>query len=118
MSVAFFHDNKWVQLPINNAILVGSIDVTTKTASSSFTLGDDDYVVFCDAKDANITVTLPVSTSIGGRMYHIKKIDSSGHVVTVDGNSSEKIDGGLTARITRQYGSIKIVTDGARWYVL
>jgi hypothetical protein len=53
-----------------------------------------------------------------GRVYNIKKIDSSPNIVTVDGDGSETIDDGTTAALTVQYEAITIISDGAEWWIL
>jgi len=90
-------------------------DIISITAS--ITLSDEE-MVFCDATSGNITVTLPVATLNTGRMYRIKKTDSSGNTVTVDGNSSETIDGGTTATISNQFEAITIMCDGSNWHII
>ena len=66
----------------------------------------------------NITITLPAVSGCSGRIYHIKKIDSSAYTVTIDANSSETIDGALTQTLTTQYESITIQNNGSAWYII
>ena len=87
----------------------------TVTAASD-TLDDTNYVVLCDCTSNDITINLP--TSVDGRMYYIKKTDSSVNTVTVDGNSTETIDGDETKVITMQYDAILVVGDGSNWYII
>ena len=94
-----------------------SIHVSVISKTSAYTAALD-HVILCDASGAAFTVTLPAASGISGRVYHIKKTDSSNNAVTVDGNSSETIDGGTTATLTVQYESIMIVCDGAAWHII
>jgi hypothetical protein len=86
--------------------------------SSGYTATANDYAIMCDASGGGFTITLPAAASHTGRVYHIKKIDSSGNIVTVDGNSSETIDDATTAVLTTQYEAITIQCDGDEWFIL
>ena len=88
------------------------------TKTSNYTATVEDYTIICNASGGAFTITLPVVASHTGRIYHIKKIDSSANIVTVDGNASETIDDGLTAVLTVQYESITIQSDGSEWWIL
>ncbi|MBN4066007.1 hypothetical protein JYT51_01585 [Candidatus Amoebophilus asiaticus] len=71
-----------------------ALPLTSKTAN--YTVTASDYTILGDASSGNITITLPASSGITGRIYVIKKTDSSGNTVTLDGNASETIDGSTT----------------------
>ena len=86
--------------------------------SSATTLSETHHVVLCNASGGAFTVTLPASSGVLGRIYHIKKTDSSANAVTVDGNSSETIDGGTTATISTEFESIMIICDGSNWHII
>lgn len=90
--------------------------VVTKTANYT---AADECVILCDATSASFTITLPAAAGVTGRVYHIKKIAGSDmKVITVDGNSSETIDGQTTQTISSLYDSLMIVCDGSNWYIL
>jgi hypothetical protein len=86
--------------------------------TSAITLNDTHFIITCDASSAAFTVTLPAASKFTGRVYHIKKTDSSGNAVTVDGNMSETIDGDTTKVIATQYDSMMIVSNGSNWYII
>lgn len=88
------------------------------SVSSNTTLDGTYYVVLCNASSAAFTITLPASSSNGGKIYNIKKTDSSGNAVTIDGNASETIDGDATKTLNLQYESITIICDGSNWHIL
>ena len=91
---------------------------TLEEIDSATTLSALHYLVMVDASGGSITVTLPASASHSKRMYTIKKIDSSGHTVTIDGNGIETIDGELTIALGLQYSYITIVCDGTEWFII
>jgi hypothetical protein len=94
-------------LPIN-----GTAKTTTYTATIS------DSTIQCDATSGAFTVNLPTASGIPGRLYTIKKIDSSANAITVDGNGSETIDGATTKSLAAQWDWITVQSDGTNWKTL
>lgn len=90
--------------------------VRTITATSSVAVGD--YAIFADATSGAITVNLPAVAASSGRQLEVKKVDASGNAVTLDGNSSETIDGATTLAIATQYQSYTVHCDGTAWWVI
>ncbi len=86
--------------------------------SGAYTITAADGLVVADASGGAFTVTLPAAADFTGRVYRIKKIDSSANAVTIDGNGSETIDGATTAVLSTQYEAITVVSDGTEWWVL
>lgn len=89
-----------------------TVILTTHTAAI-----EDAVLVDDDTAGGAVTVNLPLAAANGGKLYHIKKLGTTGSV-TVDGNGSETIDGSLTFTLTAQYQAITIVTDGSNWHIL
>lgn len=85
---------------------------------SSQTLSGSNCLVLVDCSNGSIIITLPASSSHTQRIYTIKKIDSSLNHVTIDANSTEKIDGELTISLTLQYEYVTIVCDGTEWFII
>jgi len=91
--------------------------VKTTTISETLTAAFD--VVLVDASSGAITITLPSISSRKFKQYDIAKIDDSENSVTIDADSAETIDGGLTAVLFSQWESITIVNDGlSNWKIL
>lgn len=110
-AVPEFYDNEGgVRTKVN---LVTS-NITTKTGA--YTLTAADGIVLCDASGGVFTITLPPASS--NIMYSIKKIDSSGNIVTIDADGSETIDGDLTVSLDAEGESITLVTDGSNWFII
>lgn len=87
-------------------------------------VGDSPYtaalfpVILANATGGNIAVNLPAAATVNNRIYHIKKTDSSANTVTIDGASSETIDGETTIVIATQYASVMIICDGTGWHII
>jgi len=88
--------------------------VTAKSADA--TLAADESIIPVDASGANRTMTLPAAASSTNKIYIISKTDSSTNTVTIDGASSETINGALTFVLTQQYQSVMIWCNGSAWF--
>jgi len=95
-----------------------AVDMGIVAKTSAYSATNSDHVITCDASGGAFTVTLPDTNGRTGRVYHIKKTDSSGNAVTVDGDGSQTIDGSTTKAISVQYDSIMIVSDGSNWHII
>ena len=84
----------------------------------SSTLTGYQTLIMVNASSGGITITLPAAASHTDRVYIIKKIDSSGNVVTIDANGSETIDGETKIELTLQYQYVTIVCDGDEWFII
>ncbi|MFH0948081.1 MAG: hypothetical protein V1833_03685, partial [Elusimicrobiota bacterium] len=102
-------------VPNSKFQVAGSFALPVVTKTAIYTANGTDYTILCDATAAAFTVNLPTAVGITGRIYTIKKIDSSVNAVTVDGAGTETIDGTTTASLSAQWGRIIIQSDGANW---
>lgn len=92
-----------------------TVSVSSSPYTATPTSGHTVYKVDCTS--GAITFNLPTAVGNTAR-FDIKKIDSSANAVTIDGNSTETIDGGTTAVINRQYTSLTLVSDDSNWQVI
>lgn len=88
------------------------------TKVGAYTATDSDAVILCDASGGAFTVTLPTAVGISGKVYRIKKIDSSANAITIDADGSETIDDSTTRVLSSQYDAITIISDGSEWWIL
>lgn len=63
-----------------------------------------------------VTINLPTASGITGMIYQIKRLGSAN--VTIDGNSSETIDGQTTIILYTQYSSVTLVSNGSNWTII
>ena len=85
---------------------------------TAYTVLSTDYTLICDATSDTIRVNLPQASSHKGRVLNIKKIDSSGYPVIIEGYSSETIDDAERVSITIRYQTYTIQSDGTEWWIL
>lgn len=89
---------------------------TITSVSATYSILTTDQTVLASAGSA-FTATLPTAAGATGKVYTIKKTDSSANAVTVEGFGTETIDGALYKTLSTQYESIKVVSDGTNWQV-
>lgn len=94
---------------------VGSISVSTKT--TTYTLSTTDDLILADGTSGAFTLTLPTAVGNTGKLFKMKKIDSSVNAITIDGDGSETMDGATTRALSTQYESLDIVSDGSNWVI-
>lgn len=98
--------------------------VRVKSITANYTTDWYDTILLVNATGGNITITLPDSGLVAstkdemGKIFYIKKVDASANTVTVDGYSTQTIDGATTNVINTQYDSITIVSDGSNWHII
>lgn len=93
--------------------------VKMKQVNGNYTALITDYVIGVISTTGVRTITLPPTSLVGlGKVYEIRDIggSASSNIITIDGNGSETINGELTKGINTNYGSVKVVTDGANWF--
>lgn len=92
--------------------------IEAKSADYTVQLTDRGVLFVVDATGAARTITLPpVATAKEGFIVGVKKADSSGNAVIVDGDGTETIDGATTRSLTSQYDAEWFVCDGSAWQV-
>ena len=102
---------------LTNEISLATIMTTRVIATTSTALITDDLILV-NASAGTVTVNLPAASTVPGKVYVIKKIDSSVNIMTIDPNGSETIDGLATMVIAIQYETLKIVSDGSVWWMI
>lgn len=88
------------------------------STSTTITLNNNDFTFNSDATSGNVTVNLPTAVGCKGRIYTVRKLDASVNTVTIDGNSTETINGATTVVLSAQYSFRMMQSDGANWMVI
>jgi len=99
-------------------LTTGGIQTGIATKTTTYTAAITDHTILCDASGGGFTRHLPAAPSAPGSGVHIKKTDSSGNSVTIDGNGAETIDGAATLVISAQWTSYQIQSNGTSWFIL
>ena len=89
--------------------------VVTKTTTATLTTIEEG-VILAQPGTTAFTITLPAAAGNTGLHYKIKHTSVEGAVVTIDGNSSETINGNLTVQLEYFGTEWELYCDGNNWY--
>jgi hypothetical protein len=92
--------------------------VATSTKTSNYTITGTDVVIFADASSGNTTITLPAASSFSGYSFYVKRIDGSINTCQVARSGGDTIDGATAFELDTQYFSVRVVSNGANWYII
>jgi len=100
--------------------LDGSVtaSIPTRAITATGDLTRDDGGALVNASSGAVTVNLPGAAGVAGRIFYVKKTDSSPNHVTIDPNSTETIDGNLTVTLTYQHAAVALLSDGSNWNIV
>ena len=101
--------------PLSTLQTGGSFGVAIRTVTSATTLTSSDQTLLVNAAGGAITVTLP--TAITGRIYTIKKIDTSTNAVTINTLSGATIDLAASALLNSPTAYANIASDGSNYWI-
>ncbi len=93
----------------------GPVAISTKTASYSILLTDN--VILADSTAAPITLTLPSPASAPGRVFFVKKIDSSANAVSMIVSGGANIDYLASQSTTVQGYAWTLICDGSQYWL-
>lgn len=96
----------------------GAHEVNRTVLSSSSTLNDTHYYLAADATARGFTITLPAASTCNGRIYIIKKIDSTANVITVMPIGSDTIDGASNNLLSIPWQRVTIISTGTGWEII
>jgi len=83
--------------------------------TSAYTVVTDVYYIRVDTTSGGVTITLPTAVDSAGRELVIKKINAGANNVTIDGYSSETIDGSASIVFNTQYENYTLISNGTNW---
>lgn len=104
--------------PASSLDIQGSLGFATASVTGTTTLNQTHHVVLASDASGSFTITLPAVASNTGKVYYIKKTNSSANTITIDGNGGETIDGAATTSLSTQYDAIRIICDGSAWHII
>lgn len=96
---------------------IGGLRQSVTTVTATYSALVTDGVILANSTTAGFTITLPIATSMVGRMITVKKISSDANTVTIDGNGA-LIDGASTKTRSTQWDSYTMICNGINWYII
>ena len=91
-----------------------TVTLSGKTGAYTVVAGDLGTVINCTANTFTVSLTAAATLGAGFNCWVWNTSNTSSHVITIDPNSTETIDGATTLLLRRGEGC-QIVCDGANW---
>lgn len=91
----------------------GPVAISTKT--SNYTVLTTDCFLRADCTTGAITFTLPAAATVVGRIFYLKKIDSTANAMNIQANGVELIDGLNVQSTATQDEEFAIISNGTSW---
>jgi hypothetical protein len=138
-NVETYNGTNWIDVQLQQSGVINNFKIVT----SDYTAQINDYYIFANAVESDISITLPFGTQ--GTTYIVKRISSTDYTVKIcppspnstfeDASSTTKdassttvdaslydvmptIDGNSFVVINNQFTSYTITTDGNNWYIV
>src|SRR5208283_3784854 len=97
-------------LNINGSLAISTVVVST--AGTYNATSSNGVILVKGSGTAVYNICLPLSSSVPGREYIIKRIDASANTVSITISGGDTIDGQGTISIAAQYQSYTVISDG------
>lgn len=97
------------------AFALADLSVQSVTKTSNYTVTTADHLIKADTTSGNITLTLPAISGVAQNVVYSAVKIASANTLTLDGNSSETIDGAATLALTVQYDRADLYYNGTEW---
>ena len=108
----------WCTGTVTASVISGIHYWSIAEKSAAYTLTSIDDIILASASGAGFTLTLPSYVNVAGKIFEIKKIDSTANTVTIDADGSETIDGNLNIPLFTQYDSLTLTAGSAGWWIV
>lgn len=103
--------------PTSTLEVNGSVAMAIRTVTANTTVNAGDNTILVNPAAA-VTITLPATATIAGRIYTIKKIGGGlDNAVTITPTSGQ-IEGGTSYVIYNDWTFVTLQTDGTNWYII
>lgn len=99
--------------------VTGFPNLAFASKTANYTLTATDQVILASASGGAFTLTLPAASSNSGKVFYLKKTDSTTNAVTISRAGSDTIEGATTTTLNTQYEILTLVSDGVSvWNIL
>jgi hypothetical protein len=89
-----------------------------RTVTSDYTVASSDYSIFADSSHSPRIISMPNASTVPGKLFNVKKIDSEVYSITVLPFGAQKIDNASSQIITSPFASMLIQSDGSNWWII
>jgi hypothetical protein len=95
-----------------------SLTLSNKLKTAAYAIEPQDYFIRVDATAASVDITLPAASTSIGKVFVIKKVDSSANPVILKTSGTDLIDTFLTQELATQGNKITVIANESGWNVV
>jgi hypothetical protein len=99
-------------------VQISQVSSPIKTITTSYNVLNDDYTILCDASSGTINLKLQAASSTNKRLFNIKKIDTTGHLINVTTTNADLIDFDVTQSIAFKGTNMCVQSNGVQYWIL
>ena len=100
-------------------LLGGGLVLPINRVTASYTANAFDSTILADATSANLTVTLPPISGSEGKLFTVKRTDTTANTVTIMPSGSDTIDGAVSLAVgTLQSVTLQASRAVTRWNIV
>jgi hypothetical protein len=103
---------------LRDAVISGVGFCYGRAVATGGALTTDDRIVAATGGAGGITLVLPQASTVQYKVITVVKVDSGAGAVTLDGYSTETINGVATYPLAAQWNRVTVWCDGAQWIVI
>ena len=89
-----------------------------ESKSGNYQLLNSDDVILANAAADNIMIELTSASATKGKIFRIKKMDTSLNEVIIAPQASETVDGQADFRLGSYLESVTVISDGFNWFII
>jgi hypothetical protein len=112
--VVKYNGSAWVNDTVSGGGGSSTLTIDAKTGAYTVVAGDLGKIINCTANSFTVSLTAAATLGAGFNCWIWNTSDSITHVVTIDPNALETIDG-VSTLILRRGEGVQIVCDGTNW---
>jgi hypothetical protein len=103
---------------ITSSKVLGGDGCGLVTKTGAYTATFYDGTILCDTTSGSFSVVLPSAAFMVGKKLTVAKVSSDGNTLTIDGASTETINGSLTQTTTTQWATFRLQSTGSGWILV
>uniref|UniRef100_A0A6M3JQG3 Uncharacterized protein n=1 Tax=viral metagenome TaxID=1070528 RepID=A0A6M3JQG3_9ZZZZ len=90
--------------------------LTVISGGEDYTLSSGDGLILVDASGGQVNLTFPAASTLPGKMFKIKKVDTTNNKVVLIPQTGEELEDKVLQNLVCFGDCPEIVSDGDEWY--
>lgn len=100
-----------------SASVYNGLPMPQRAITATDTIAAADFSILASSAAGAVIVNLPTAASVSGRVFVVRKTNTSVNAVTIDPSGAETIDGAATL-VVADSSAVMFQSDGTTWHLL